>query len=397
MNTNYDIVIIGGGISGLSFANFLAQMDRKVLILEKSERTGGAIESLCYEDFHIDIGTHTAYNSYTTLLELTENCSIQKDLQARKKQHYFFATNKGFQKIFKLLNFTSLFTHIPHSFSTSKEYKNVKEYFSKILGNKNYNNFAQHFFKAVLCQNADNYPANFFLKRRKKRNSNFPKSFTFQKGMQCFSDALLNHKNITIRTEVKVQNIEKQEDIFLIETTKGNYQVKDIAFATYANAVSKLTKNIAPNLSCELSKITYQTVSSLGIILKKDSVTHLKEFAGLLTTSDDYTSIVSRDIAPHSKYRGFTIHAQGQVSEEKLQEILCKTLAISSENILAKHYKNSQLPKLQKGHEDLLDNLESLIGETLNIYVTGNYFQGLSLEDCLLRSKKEALRYISTP
>ncbi len=395
--TTYDIIIVGGGISGLSLAYFLAQMDRKVLILEKSERVGGAIESFSYDNFHIDLGAHTAYNSYTTLLELAGGNTSKQYLQARKKQKYFFAAEKGFQKLTKPLCFTTILLNIPYFFLEKKEGKSVREYFSKVLGKKNYNNFARHFFKAVLSQESENYPAAFFLKRRNKRNKDFPKSFTFNKGMQNFSDTLTLHKNITILKKKHIQNIEKQGDNFLITTPTESWKTADIAFASYASEVSKLTKDIAPLLSQQLQRVKYQNVSSLGIIVAKNTIKNIKEFAGLLTSSDNYTSIVSRDIAPHEKYRGFTIHAQGKIPPSELKKLLCETLKIKPETIISQQYKNSYLPKLEKGHEDLLEDLEATIEKTRNIYVTGNYFQGLSLEDCLLRSKQEALRYISKP
>ncbi len=396
MEERYDIIIIGGGISGLSLANFLAQMDRKVLILEKQNRVGGVIESLCLEDFSVDLSTHAAYNSYTTLLELVENNSFSACLQMREKKGYYFAGKKGFEKLIRKINIPILICHIRNFFSETKQGKSVQEYFSKIIGKKNYQSFGQHFFKAILCQEPSGYPAAFFLKKRSSRNKDFPKSFTFKKGMQSFTEKLAAHKNICIQTDVKLEKILKNESGFEAQTSKGSYTAKDIAFATYAPETARYLREFAHELASCLENITYKAVSSLGIITEKNKTAHVKEFAGLLTQSDSFTSIVSRDIAPHKDFRGFTIHTQGKVEGEKLEENLCDTLGIFSENILAKSYKNSFLPELKKGHEDLLFELESLISENENIYITGNYFRGLSLEDCIARSKEEALRYISS-
>lgn len=396
MNTEktYDIIIIGGGISGLSLGFFLAEMDREVLILEKNNRAGGVIESLSYKDYHIDLGTHTAYNTYATLIELTEETTTHKHLQARAKQKYFFATQKGLKKLTSPLHWAELLWSLPKSFSTTKEGKSVKEYYSKILGKKNYENFAQHFFKAVLCQQAENYPVEFFLKRRSTKNKEYSRSFTFSNGMQTLSATVEKHPKITINKNIEIQNIDKQEDIFQLSTSKGNFEVPTIAFATYATEVTKLTKKIAPKLAEELSKISYTTVSSLGIILPKNKVA-IREMAGLLTPTNDFTSIVSRDIAPNEEYRGFTIHAQGTIEEDVLLQRLCTTLGILPQDILKKGYKNNYLPKLQKGHQNVLDSLIETLENYPNIYLSGNYFQGLSLEDCISRSKSEALRYIN--
>lgn len=397
MNTKkYDITIIGGGISGLSLAFLLAKMDRNVLVLDKAERAGGAIESLSYDDFSIDMGAHTAYNSYSTFLQLTEQTTVKQNLIKRDKQKYYFASPQGFERLTKPLHLTELALNLPKILSTKKENKSVQEYYANILGGKNYCDFARHFFKAVLCQNADNYPAAFFLKRRDSRNKAYPRSFTFTKGMQAFTDVLQAHPKITVQSNVKVKNIRKSNS-FEVATTQATFHSEAVAFACYAEDAAQFTTKLAPSLSSLLAKISYQTVSSLGIIIDKKHAPQLAPFAGLLTTTNAYTSIVSRDIAPHKKYRGFSIHAQGKITAVDLRNMLCKTLNITADCILKEMYKNNYLPQLQKGHEDFLEALVASTQETPGIYVTGNYFHGLSLEDCLQRSKQEALRYISTP
>lgn len=397
MNTKkYDVTIIGGGISGLSLAYFLAEMDRDVLILDKTNRAGGAIESLSYEGFSIDLGAHTAYNSYTTLLQLVEQNAVKQQLQKRIKQKYYFASPQGFQKLTKHLRFGELALHLPKALKTHKEGKTVQEYYKKILGENNYQNLGCHFFKAVLCQNAENYPAAFFLKRRDSRNKTYPRSFTFTQGMQMLTDALQAHPKITFQSNVKIEKVSKNNS-FEVETTQETFQSKALAFACYAKDAAQLLTELHPAISEKLTSLSYKTLSSLGIIVKKENTHKLREFAGLLTNTEQYTSIVSRDIAPHPKYRGFTIHAQGKVELEKLRELLCTTLKIEKNDILKERYKNNYLPQLQKGHEDFLEALVATTKETKDIYITGNYFYGLSLEDCLQRSHEEALRYISTP
>ncbi len=37
----YDCIIIGAGISGISFAHYLTSIDQNILILEKDGRAGG--------------------------------------------------------------------------------------------------------------------------------------------------------------------------------------------------------------------------------------------------------------------------------------------------------------------------------------------------------------------
>ena len=55
---NSPVVIVGGGISGLSIAWMLAESGVKTVVIEKEERLGGLARSFTYGDFTFDIGPH---------------------------------------------------------------------------------------------------------------------------------------------------------------------------------------------------------------------------------------------------------------------------------------------------------------------------------------------------
>lgn len=53
---DYDVVVIGGGVGGLSAGSILAKQGRKVLVLEQSERIGGCCSTFEKEGFKFDVG-----------------------------------------------------------------------------------------------------------------------------------------------------------------------------------------------------------------------------------------------------------------------------------------------------------------------------------------------------
>lgn len=60
---NYDVIIVGGGIAGLTAAAYLSQSKHKVLLVEKEEKVGGLVSSFDYKGFKLDGGIRSIENS----------------------------------------------------------------------------------------------------------------------------------------------------------------------------------------------------------------------------------------------------------------------------------------------------------------------------------------------
>lgn len=74
MMKNYDYIIIGAGMGGLSVANFLTKYNKKVLVLEKHSIPGGLATSFPRNGVHFDLGIHGLY-------ELREGQTIPQFMQ----------------------------------------------------------------------------------------------------------------------------------------------------------------------------------------------------------------------------------------------------------------------------------------------------------------------------
>ncbi|MHC4225768.1 MAG: FAD-dependent oxidoreductase, partial [Planctomycetota bacterium] len=62
--TRHDVLVIGGGISGASFAYHAARNGRGVLVVERDAEPGGCLHSKRYPSgFWYELGAHTCYNS----------------------------------------------------------------------------------------------------------------------------------------------------------------------------------------------------------------------------------------------------------------------------------------------------------------------------------------------
>ncbi len=80
---NHDVIIVGAGLSGLSAAHFLRkkQPELDVLMLEKSNRPGGAIQSLQTEGFLAEWGPHGFLDNIAESQELLNDLQLDDEIQ----------------------------------------------------------------------------------------------------------------------------------------------------------------------------------------------------------------------------------------------------------------------------------------------------------------------------
>ena len=74
--TIYDAVIVGGGMAGLVTAYMLR--DKKVLLLERSDRLGGKVETVTVGDTAINIGTQFFNEEDTSFVRLIDELGVQR-------------------------------------------------------------------------------------------------------------------------------------------------------------------------------------------------------------------------------------------------------------------------------------------------------------------------------
>jgi protoporphyrinogen/coproporphyrinogen III oxidase len=70
-----DIVVIGAGLTGLTAAHYLNKEHKNFLVLEKSDKTGGVIQSQTVDGYLYEEGPNTGVVGNTTVVELFEQLS----------------------------------------------------------------------------------------------------------------------------------------------------------------------------------------------------------------------------------------------------------------------------------------------------------------------------------
>jgi len=287
-----------------------------------------------------------------------------------------------------------MFFHCFRYFFSDKTGKTTREYFQPLVGTKNYNKLFRNAFKAVICQPADDYPAEIFLKKRKEKRKDLPRKFTFKNGLSSFINAVIEYDKIAVSTESEIIKVSKSEGVYQVVSKDGNtYLASNIAFATAPRISSSLLQDMENDLSELLSSIPLFHSESINVTIPKDKL-NLKETAGIISLSDDFLSAVSRDLVEDDQLRSFTFHFEkGKKTMEEKMMLICEILGVSSSDIIEQTSTEHVLPAMRLEHLHMDEKVGSKRKDD-HIFLLGNYFYGLSLEDCVNRSKNEAERFL---
>ncbi|MCG8342596.1 MAG: FAD-dependent oxidoreductase [Chlorobiales bacterium] len=389
-----DVVIVGGGISGLSLAFYSAKAGFKTTLLEKSDSPGGSFNSHRYTgnntEFWHEMGAHTCYNSYQNLLDIVDACHLTDAIIPREKVPFSLLADKQLKSVFSALNIFEALKSIPNIFSLKKEGLSVREYYSKIVGVNNYKNVLSHFFNAVPSQPTDDFPADMMFKSRPKRKEVL-KNYTFKEGVQSVARAIAKSKGINVFTNQEVTGIEVVDGSYAITTKAGvTHSASTLALATPSAVSSRLLQTIEADISGHLGLLKAASVDSVGVVVKKNDLS-IKPVAAIISPDDIFFSAVSRDTVPDDNYRGFAFHFRPGESDETKMRRITDVLGITEDKIVHRYAVMNTVPSLRVGHREWLEKMDGMLAGK-NLLLTGNYFGGMAIEDCVSRSLSESDR-----
>lgn len=389
----YDAVVIGAGISGLSLASYTAGAGLETLILEQSSRSGGCFHSHRFpssqgEPFWLELGAHTCYNSYGGLIGIMERHGLMGELIAREKVSFKMLVEGEVRSISSQLSFPELFANAWRLFSLKKDGESVASYYGRIVGAKNYRKVFGPAFNAVISQRADDFPADMLFNKRPRRKEVL-KSFTLQGGLSSITDRISRAPGLAVRYDAQVTRVAADGAGYAVELADGTVvSARRVVVAAPPPVASRLCADIAPELSRLLGQIRVETIETVGVAVPKGAL-KLPPMAGIIAASDTFYSAVSRDTVPHEKYRGFSFHFKaGKADQEGKLRRIAEVLGVERSALSKVVARESRLPSPVVGHHQLTAEIDRQL-EGKQLFVAGNYFAGMAIEDCVVRSRKE--------
>ena len=399
-----DLVVIGAGLSGLSLAFRAATLGQRVVVLESTPRVGGCIRSHQDHGLWFELGAHTAYNSYGGMIALIEATNLKDKLVQRAEPRKVFGLLKNGEttwltppKVLKKLSWWPMLWRVPVFHFGRKRGLTMKQRFSRLLGKKNFETILSPFLAAVPSQSADEFPAagpgSLFKKRPRRKD--IVRSFGLVGGLGTLTDALAAHPALTVHTGCAATRLVRlPDDTVRVSTADGSvFDARHVALALPPDVGARLTATAFPALSEALGQIATTTVESLGVTLPIEA-TWMPPCAFVVPVDDVFFSMVTRDPFPDPTRRAFTFHFRPNTSLETKLQRMADVLKIERSDLGTRYPLTEQrvtLPSPRVGHDQIVAAIDkALVGSPLA--VTGNFFEGLAIEDCIQRSFAECDR-----
>ena len=428
-------VIIGGGISGLSTANFLSKKTSDFLILEASDIVGGTINSSKLDGYILENGPNTVLDNNTAIQELLSDLSITEELiypNMKKISNRYILINDRLEKI-PLTIFEFLLTPILSIYSKIKIFSeilvprhindtDVESFIKRRFGKEFHDNLIVPFLTGIYADTTSKMSTKNTLKKmweleqkhgsiivgliKEKNKNSKAKIFTIDGGLSKITE-LLSKKFINqLMLNTKVSSIVKLnesykitlnegEDIFCnkIISTIPSYSLKEIVFD------DKL-KNV-------LSKVNYNPIDVFHFGFDRDALDIKIDGFGLLTKPQDKKSFLgvlfSSNIFEHvsiNKKFLITVLAGGDrqkdlckkspkfLERQILNEIL-PLLRLKSEPEFKNHFRWSKgIPSYSMSVTKLQKDIKIFEESNKSFYIIGNFHLGVSVSDCVKNSKE---------
>jgi oxygen-dependent protoporphyrinogen oxidase len=453
-----DVVIIGAGIVGLVTAYELNKQGLKVKLLEESQRVGGVIHSKHIDGYLLEEGPNSFQESddiNTLIKELSLSSELvtadpkmpryiyfQEKLQAVPLSPPALITSKLISTSGKLRLLAEPFISKKNNLTQEES---IADFVRRRLGSQIHDRLVSPFVSGVYAGNTEKLSLNASfpflaelenkygslilggIKSQKEQNSNkkpeekrlAKRLCSFANGLATLPKALGEKLTNSLITNCKITNLTIHQETphykinILSENSHKEIITNKLVLATPAYIAAKLIENYIPNLAKELKAIEYVSMAIVHLSLNlSDLPNNLYGFGVLIPRSEGIrvlgtiwnTSLFPKR-SPKEKilltnfiggaYDNEAIKLTDTELSQIVGEELKKILGIKAQPTLVNiHRYQKAIPQYNIGHLSRLSIIESELKKQPNLYLTGNYLQGVSVGDCISRGKKLAINIL---
>ncbi|MCP3849179.1 MAG: protoporphyrinogen oxidase [Gammaproteobacteria bacterium] len=322
--TELDVLIIGGGISGLSTAWWLAQSGLNVQVWEKSAHAGGKIKTTKANGFTTEQAASMLMNFKPEVDQFLRHSGLEtlkaQRLLSAKSNRYLM--HKGQLQALPMTIARLFFSPLwspqgklrlllePFAKKATREHETVSEFITRRLGQEFLEKAMEPFIAGTMASDPDLASAQHVIPRLTalekkfgsitagifahkvtgKRTARNPESFSFDGGMETLPKQLAGNPKVGFKANVNVTHVIQHSGHksngweVCAEGPDGEMNAKahHIVVSSPANVAAQLLKPIKPILSQLLSEIQYAPLSVVHLGLERSGVNHPLDSTGFL-------------------------------------------------------------------------------------------------------------------
>ncbi len=319
-----DVLIVGGGISGLTTAWWLAQKGLRVQVWEKSSRAGGMIKTDMNNGFQTEQAASMIMNFKPEVDQFFSHSGLEQHKAKRllESENNRYLIHQGKLQALPMtivpLFFSSMWSTSgklrlliePFIRKAKKDDETVSEFVTRRFGREFLEKAMEPFIAGTLASDPDLACARHVIPRLTALEKNFgsitagifahkitgkrtarnPQSFSFKAGMETLPQHLAKdpkigfHGNITVKNLIRHKRDSENYWQILASSPDGDIQcnARHVVLSSPADSAAQLIKPLNQQLSLLLSSIDYASLSVVHIGLERSAIKHPLDSAGFL-------------------------------------------------------------------------------------------------------------------
>ncbi|MGC8795612.1 protoporphyrinogen oxidase [Thermodesulfovibrio sp.] len=438
-----EVVIVGGGISGLSLAYFLLKRNPQldIKIIEAEKRAGGKIVTENVSGFLCEGGVNGFLNNKPSTICLAKQLGIEPLKGSEDSQVRYILINGRLVKVFQnpvkfflspLLSFSGKLRMIGEYFIPPLKEEideTVESFVSRRVGREFYEKLIDAMSTGIYAGDPSRmsmkscFPKVYYLekkygglikgllalKKEKKDVKAQPEAvlMSFKGGMSDLINALEIKLSSKIIKAKKVVNISKNNSFYTVYFNDGQIDAEKVIFACPAYESAEILKELDREISDILKTIPYPPLSVVAFGFKKQQIGFGTSLYGFLIPYREKRKILGTlfdsSIFPNRAPDGYVLLRSmiggrrspelAMLNDEKLIDTalteLRDILQIKGEPYFIKIFRwQKAIPQYELGHEEKLMKIEQRLQKFPGLYLTGNAYRGVSVNDCIENSLK---------
>ncbi len=456
-----DLLVVGAGISGLTTAYFVGKErpQWKVVVCEGAPVVGGTMQTSYHEGFIVEHGPNGFLTNKPHTLELCRELGIEDQLlpSSDETRRRFIYTGGKLREIplnpVKFLFASNILSpwgklRMLGEFFMPPLKREVDESLSifaiRRLGREVLERLLDPMVAGVYAGNPDQVSLKstfptihnlereygglirgmIALKRERKREGRRTggpagpsgELTSFKSGVGFLPKEISKRLKNNVLTGCPVESIQKEKNGFMVLTSKGKrFEARKVLIAAPAYAAAAMVRGLSPSLADELGAIPYAPMGVVALGYSKAEVGRPEGF-GLLVPRGErlpilgvlWDSSIFPNRAPEEKVLlrvmigGARQPELAMKEDNELMELAKEgvriTMGIEADPLFTEVFRYPKaIPQYVVGHQKRLERIEEILKQLRGLFLGGNAYRGIGLNDCVKNAKEVAHSIMGNP